>query len=100
MRLLQIAALAITVFLALPCGALDKREVKSRVSPVVPELAKRLRLTGVVVIEATVDADGKVTAVKTISGNQCLAHASEEAVRQWKFEPGDGASTVQLEVKF
>ncbi len=52
------------------------------------------------VVEATVDADGKVTAVKTISGNQMLAHAAEDAVHQWKFESGDGIATVQLEFKF
>lgn len=99
-RLLQIATLAIAVLLALPCNATDKREVKSRVVPVYPELAKRLKITGLVVVEATVDADGKVTAVKTISGNQMLAHAAEDAVHQWKFESGDGIATVQLEFRF
>jgi TonB family protein len=33
------------------------------VAPVYPEVAKRLRVTGVVKLEVTVNADGKVTGV-------------------------------------
>jgi TonB family protein len=88
------------VALTLPGGASDERAVKSKVPPVYPEIAKRMKITGVVKLEATVDADGKVTAVKTVSGNHVLSEAAEEAVRKWKFATGSGESVVSLDVNF
>jgi TonB family protein len=85
--------------LALPGYASD-RVVKSKVPPVYPEIAKRMKVTGVVKIEATVDADGKVTDVKTLSGSHTLSTAAEEAVRKWKFAPAAAASTEDVDVNF
>jgi TonB family protein len=98
--LFHAASLALAVFMALPALAADNRPVKSRVPPVYPELAKRMRISGLVKLEATVDADGKVTAVKTLSGNHVLSPAAEEAVSKWKFAPADAASTVDVDVNF
>jgi TonB family protein len=70
------------------------------VPPVYPELAKRMKIAGVVEIEAKVDADGKVSEVKTITGNRALAPAAEDAVRKWKFSSGSGEATVQVDVNF
>jgi TonB family protein len=96
----QGAALALVLAMALPARAADDRAVKSRVSPVYPEIARRMKITGAVKLEATVDADGKVKDVKTISGNHMLALAAEDAVRQWKFVPGTSDSSVNVEVNF
>ena len=95
-----VAALALVMLGALPAGAASDRAVKSKVPPVYPEIARRLKITGVVKIEASVDADGKVTAVKTVSGNSALSAAAQDAVRKWKFVSGDGTSTVNVEVTF
>ena len=43
-RLIQAAALALVVALAIPARAADIRAVKSRVAPVYPEIAKRMRI--------------------------------------------------------
>ena len=99
-RLIQAAALAIVVLLAMPAKAADSREVQSKVAPVYPEMAKRMKIMGAVKIEAKVDADGHVTEVKTVDGNHMLSTAAEAAVRQWKFAPGAGVTTVQVELKF
>jgi TonB family protein len=99
-RLLQVLVLALMVALALPGGAEEGRAIKSRVAPVYPELAKRMKVVGSVRLEATVNAEGKVTDVKTVSGNHMLSTAAEDAVRQWKFVPGTGQATVQVEVNF
>lgn len=99
-NMLQVAALVLLVGLALPARAGDDRAVKSRVAPVYPEIAKRLRIGGEVKLEAVVDAQGKVKDVKALSGNHLLGTAAEDAVRQWKFEPGDGDATVNVEVNF
>lgn len=100
MRLFQIAAVALLVAVALPAHAGDERVVKSRVAPVYPEIAKRMKIAGMVRIEATVDPQGKVTDVKTVSGNHMLSVAAEDAVKQWKFAPGPAESTVAVDVNF
>ncbi|HEV2486264.1 MAG TPA: energy transducer TonB [Terracidiphilus sp.] len=74
--------------------------IKTRVVPVYPEIAKRMRIGGTVNIQATVDAEGTVKDVKTVSGNHMLAVAAEDAVRHWKFAPGSGDTIVNLEVNF
>ena len=100
-RVIQGAAtLALLLSMALPAGASDDRAVKSRVSPIYPEIAKRMKIAGAVKLEAIVDAQGKVTDVKTISGNHMLAVAAEDAVRQWKFVPGSGNTSVNVEINF
>jgi|UPI00071BB9CD TonB family protein len=91
--LVLLAALAVT-------ARADERAVKTRVQPVYPELAKRMKISGSVSIQATVDAEGKVTDAKAMNGNRLLAGAAEDAVRKWKFVPGDGVSVVTVEINF
>jgi TonB family protein len=100
MRLLQAAALMLVVAMAMPAKAADSRAVKTRVSPVYPEIAKRMKIDGWVKVEVTVEADGKVSEVKTLSGNRVLSVAAEDAVRRWRFEPGPGQTTVELSINF
>jgi len=59
-----------------------------------------MKIGGAVRIEATVDAQGKVADVKTVSGNHMLTVATEDAVRQRKFSPASGDTTVSAEVTF
>ena len=99
-KLFQGAALALILAIAMPAIAADERAVKSRVSPVYPEMAKRMRIAGAVRLEASVDAEGRVTDVKAVSGNSLLTVAAEDAVRKWKFVPGSGDSNVSVEVNF
>ena len=97
---------ASTVVLAMLCvfsvgvRAADERAVKSRVAPVYPEIAKRMRIGGVVKLEVTVDAEGRVTDVKAVSGNQMLSVAAEDAVRKWRFVPGSEQSIVEITLNF
>jgi TonB family protein len=99
-RLLPAVALSLAVMLAMPAWAAGDRAVKERVPPVYPEIAKRLKIAGTVVVEATVDANGRVGGVKTVSGNRMLSIAAEDAVRKWKFESGSGTDTVDVQVNF
>jgi TonB family protein len=96
----RVAAIGLVVAMALPASAANDRAVKTKVPPVYPELAKRMKITGVVKVEATVDPDGKVTGVKVISGNSALQNAAEDAVRKWKFVAGDATDTVNVDVNF
>lgn len=97
-RILAIATMALP-FVSPACAA-NARAVKARIAPVYPEIAKRMKITGSVRLEAVVNAQGKVKDVKEISGNHILAIAAEEAVRQWKFSPGDGDTSESVEVTF
>jgi TonB family protein len=94
------AALALAMGLTQPARAGDDRAVKSRVAPVYPEIAKRMKISGEVKLEAIVDADGKVKEVRAVSGNHILGEAAEDAVRKWKFESGSGEATVVVAVNF
>jgi TonB family protein len=100
MRWFQAAALALIVVMALPARAADERAIKSRVPPVYPEIAKRMKVAGMVKVLAIVDAQGKVTDVKAVSGNRILTVAAEDAVRQWRFASGSGAAAVDVEINF
>jgi TonB family protein len=99
-RAASLAVLVLLAGMAMPGRAADERAIKSRVSPVYPEIAKRMRISGVVKVEVTVDAEGKVTDVKPVSGNQMLSTAAQDAVRKWKFAAGDGATTMTLDINF
>jgi TonB family protein len=96
--LLLLVALA-CLFFALP-GHADDRRVEKRVPPVYPEIAKRMRIAGIVHVEATVAPDGSVTTVKATTGNKMLSPAAEDAVRRWKFVPGESQSTVGIDINF
>lgn len=98
--LLRAGAMACALSLALTAYAAEQRAVKTRVAPVYPEIAKRMRIMGVVKLDATVDADGKVTDVKTVSGFRVLSTAAEDAVRKWRFAAAPASSTESLEIKF
>ena len=82
------------------CARAEDRAVKSRVAPVYPEIAKRMKIACVVRLEVTVDPDGKVVDVKQVRGNHVLSEAAEEAVRKWKFVPGPSQSIVDVDLNF
>jgi TonB family protein len=98
--LMPLAALALLFSLSIPARAGDERAVKVRVAPAYPEIAKRMRITGEVKLAVTVDAEGRVTDVKEVSGNRTLSVAAEDAVRKWKFEAGAGTATVEVTLNF
>ncbi len=99
-RLFQLAALALVFAMAMPGRAADDRAVKSRVAPIYPELAKRMKVEGAVSVQATIDPTGKVSEAKSVGGNLILAPAAEDAVRKWTFESGAGTAKVKVEVNF
>ncbi len=59
-----------------------------RIDPVYPELARRARLQGVVIVEATIDRQGNVVDTKLLRdpGLGC-GPAVVEALRSWRYRP-------------
>ncbi|MGB8262101.1 MAG: energy transducer TonB [Terracidiphilus sp.] len=98
-RLVHATALALALALALPMQA-DDRAIRSKVPAVYPEIAKRMHISGTVHLSVTIDAEGKVTDVKTLTGNRMLGSAAEDAVRRWRFAPAAAESTIEIEVNF
>jgi len=76
------------------------RKVVARVTPVCPELAKRMHIQGVVKLEAIVKANGSVRTTRVLGGNPVLVQAATEAVTQWKFEPGPEETTELVQLVF
>jgi TonB family protein len=99
-RLMQATALALMVALAMPAWAANIRAIKSRIPPVYPVIAQRMRITGVVKLSVTVNAEGNVIDVKILSGNRALSEAADEAVHKWKFETGGGTAIVEVNITF
>jgi protein TonB len=57
------------------------------VLPIYPPIAQSARVSGVVIIEATIGVDGSVTDARVIRPVALLDQAALDAVRQWKFSP-------------
>jgi len=56
-------------------------------APTYPPMAKQRRLHGTVVLQATIDRNGRIRGVQLESGDRLLADAAIQAVRQWVYKP-------------
>jgi len=65
----------------------EPRKIKY-VEPIYPEIARRARVAGTVILEVVVDRDGNPKSIKVLRGlSMGLTEAAIEAVKQWKWEP-------------
>lgn len=55
--------------------------------PVYPQIAQAARIQGVVIIEATIGADGRVVNARILRSLPMLDQSALDAVRQWEFMP-------------
>jgi len=69
-------------------GGLVKEPTKIKdVAPEYPTLARRARIAGVVIIDAIIGPDGRVTEARILRGVPMLDDAALAAVRQWAYTP-------------
>jgi protein TonB len=69
-------------------GGNIKPPTKTRdVKPTYPAIAQSARVQGVVIIEATIGTNGKVTNTKILRSIPLLDQAALDAVKQWEFTP-------------
>jgi TonB family protein len=68
-------------------GDVKQAELISKVAPIYPALAKNQHVSGNVLVDALIDANGKVTTMKVISGPALLHQAAMDALRLWKYQP-------------
>lgn len=78
----------------------EARLVKLPVTPVYPELARRMNVIGSVQLLATVRADGTVKEIHVIGGHPLLAEAASRAVMQWRYQPAVRETTEQVKINF
>jgi protein TonB len=57
------------------------------VPPVYPVFAKQSGMSGSVVVQGTVDKNGRISNLQLISGPPLFRNAAFEAVKQWVFSP-------------
>ena len=80
--------------------AQETRKVLSNPVPVYPEMAKRLRLTGVVKVQVVIAPNGLIKETKVLGGHPVLVNAVEETLKNWKYAPASAETTTQLEFSF
>jgi TonB family protein len=68
-------------------GDVKPAKLLSTVGPIYPEMAKAQHISGNVTVDALIDASGKVTTMKVLSGPALLRQAAMDALRQWKYQP-------------
>jgi TonB family protein len=68
-------------------GSVIQGRATFRAEPEYPLAARRERVSGAVVVEVTVDEQGKVIKARSLCGHDMLAGAAIEAARKWRFSP-------------
>jgi len=55
--------------------------------PVFPAIAKAARVSGTVVLHATISKNGTIKDLQVVSGSPMLQQAAIDAVRTWRYKP-------------
>jgi TonB family protein len=58
-----------------------------RTPPIYPQIAKSARVTGTVVLKATISKTGIIENLHVVSGPSMLTQAAVDAVRTWRYRP-------------
>lgn len=64
-----------------------KNHLLKKIEPKYPPMAKIASLQGIVILQATISPEGKVTNVVVVSGHPLLAPEAIIAVKQWEYRP-------------
>jgi TonB family protein len=68
-------------------GNVALAQLLQHVNPVYPDDARAKKVPGTVILHVVIDTDGRVMEVQPVSGPTELVEASENAVRQWRYQP-------------
>ena len=77
-----------------------KRKAKTKVTPSIPELARRMNITGKVKVEVVIAPDGRVKSSRAVGGHPVLVQSCLDAIKEWKFEPAPEETTQMVEFDF
>lgn len=71
-------------------GGVSEPQLLEKVEPEYPELARRARIQGRVILRAVIKKDGSVSEVEVLkvpAGNLGFSDAAVSAVKQWRYKP-------------
>ena len=94
------AAVLLTPMASRAQDSAAKRKVSHRVVPDYPTIARQMNITGKVKLEAVVEPDGHVKSTRPVGGSPLLIQSAEQALKNWKFEPGPKETTEIIEFDF
>jgi len=77
-----------------------KRKTVSQVQPVYPPVARKIHLTGIVKLVATVAPDGSVVRTEVVGGSPALVQSAVDAVAKSKWQVGPEETKELIEVRF
>ncbi len=77
-----------------------KRKAKTKVSPIYPELARRMNISGKVKLEVVIAPDGRVKNARAVGGHPVLIQPCLDAVKEWRFDPAPEETTQIIEFNF
>jgi TonB family protein len=88
-------------------GDVAQSNLVTSVAPVYPADARAARIQGYVLLEATIDKEGRVANPGILYGHPLLNNAAIEAVRQWRYrpyvlngQPTDAVTTITVTFPF
>jgi TonB family protein len=70
-------------------GDVKPAKLLKSVQPIYPQMARTQHVSGNVQIDALIDADGNVSAMKVLSGPALLRDAALQSLKQWKYQPAE-----------
>ena len=91
------------IFAVLHCpsrAAGADRPLLKKANPVYPELARQMRVFGLIRLKISVLPSGEVGEMVLESGHPLLVNAAKDAVRQWRFAAAPEATSVSVVVRF
>jgi protein TonB len=68
-------------------GNVAQANLLTSVTPVYPPQARVARVKDFVILQASIDKEGKVADLNVIRGHPLLNEAAIEAVKQWRYRP-------------
>jgi len=68
-------------------GTIRQPQKVHNVDPVYPAIAQAARVQGIVILEATLSPDGRISNARILRSIPLLDQAALEAVRQWQYTP-------------
>jgi protein TonB len=72
-----------------------------KVEPIYPPIARAARLQGTVVLDAVINSDGSVGEIRVLeSANPIFEQSAIDALKQWRFTPGDHDVIMTLTVNY
>ena len=98
-KLLSSAMLVILIGSSSSVGAVELPRVINVTIPAYPAVAVANRVSGAVLVDVEVNAEGKVTEANAISGPVLLREAAKKAALRWRFERvnvGEASRSVRL----